>query len=82
MSRYESPSRKYLRTANKMASGGNRKPAEDADPCWIGGQERRRFISAASPCRPCRRYATEPVQLPIPTWAFAVDLAELRPPRP
>jgi hypothetical protein len=36
-----------------IASGGNRKPAKDPDPVWIGGLDRRRFIPTAPPRTTC-----------------------------
>src|ERR1035441_9819821 len=43
-SRYDSPYRRYQRTAIRMTSGGNRKPANPEPGCWTGGRGRRRFI--------------------------------------
>ncbi len=48
-SRYESPNLRYQRTASRITSGGHRNPAKLAEPLWIGGQDRRRFIETASP---------------------------------
>ena len=42
--RYESPYRKYQRTASRNTSGGNRKPVNEPDPVWVGGQERPAFL--------------------------------------
>ncbi len=59
-SRYDSPKRRYQRTANKNTSGGNPNPANDANPVWMIGHDRRRFIRPASPRRATTLNATDP----------------------
>jgi hypothetical protein len=54
-SRYDSPYRRYQRTANKTTSGGNRKPANDGEAgrrrrSTRARYERPRPVNATVPC--------------------------------
>jgi len=48
---------------NKITSGGNRNPANEPGPVWIGGQDRRRFIPRASPLGHVMRERNRPSSL-------------------